>query len=264
MYVGLENMMDKFKFPVSEKKYKGMNFYCGDMVSFVNYIFAYEEDDLKLVVTPNPEMMVEARTNPDFATVLRAVDVRLIDGYGLWLVLKYVYGFKNVSRLTGSDLMKAVLIRNAKESQKKKIFLLGAGEGVALKVAELYPDSEIVGCEAPKFSLDEMEAEVLCQKIVNSGADILFVAFGAPKQEMWMWKFREKLEGLSFVFGVGGAFDFLAGEVDRAPEWMRKYGLEWLYRLKKQPLKRAKRIWTAVFIFPYGVMRDKWNDKKTA
>lgn len=251
------------KLTVKKNLYRGMDFYKGSMKNFISEVYDLSSSKYKypkLVVTPNPEMVVEMNKNSEFANVLQSVDYRLADGFGLWFLLKYFWGCKFLYRICGSDLMQEILNKNTQDDLK--IYLLGAKEGVAASIAEMYPSSNIVGFDSPIYSEDESENEIICQKIVNSEADLLFVAFGAPKQELWMWKNKEKLEGVKFVFGVGGAFDFIAGEVSRAPAIMRKYvGLEWLYRLIKNPLQRSKRIWNAVFVFPCIFMKDFFREK---
>lgn len=244
--------------------YRGMSFYKGTIGGFLNEVFgAIGEsfDSPKVVVTPNPEMIVEMDSNNDFAMVLRSADYRLVDGYGLWFGLRYLWGEKNLDRICGSDLLQEVLDRN--KVGGFKIFLLGARPGVALKIAEMYPDANIVGVDSPKFSLKESEMELVIQKIVNSEADMVFVAFGAPKQEMWMWKAKDRLSRVKFIFGVGGAFDFIAGEVSRAPMVLRKYvGFEWLYRLINEPFKRWRRIYRALVVFAILFMRDLYERYK--
>lgn len=244
--------------------YRGMDFYKGTIGGFLNEVFGVVDDSFdapKVVVTPNPEMVVEMESNNDFAMVLRSADYRLVDGYGLWFGLRYLWGEKNLHRICGSDLLQEILDRN--KVGGFKIFLLGAKPGVALKISEMYPDANIVGVDAPKFSVKESEMELVIQKIVNSEADMVFVAFGAPKQEMWMWKAKDRLSSVKFIFGVGGAFDFIAGEVSRAPVIVRKYvGLEWLYRLLKEPIKRWRRIYRAVVVFPILFVRDLYRRYK--
>lgn len=243
--------------------YRGLSFYKGSIESFVKDVYSIKTKELpRLVVTPNPEMIVEMSKNKEFEDVLQKADYRLVDGFGLWFSLKYLWGEKFLYRICGSDLLELLLKENAKISSKDKlnIYLLGAVEGVASKVREMYPNSKIVGVDAPEYSLDPNVCEIWCQKIVNAETDLLFVAFGAPMQELWMEKFQSKLNGVRFVFGVGGAFDYVAGEVSRAPAFMRKYiGLEWLYRLMRQPLKRWKRIYTAVVLFPILFLKDLWE-----
>jgi N-acetylglucosaminyldiphosphoundecaprenol N-acetyl-beta-D-mannosaminyltransferase len=93
--------------------------------------------------------------------------------------------------------------------------------------------------------------------INRSGAKILLVAFGAPAQEIWLSENLKKLPQIRVAMGVGGTFDFIAGIVPRAPQWMRKIGLEWVYRLYRQPRKRLKRIFNAFCVFPWTVIKKR-------
>ena len=99
-----------------------------------------------------------------------------------------------------------------------------------------------------------------CQLINKSGAELLFVAFGAPKQELWLARNTANLSRIKIAMGVGGAFDFIAGEKYRAPIWLRKIGMEWFFRLIQEP-KRWKRIYNAVIKFPV-VLLTKWLSEK--
>lgn len=193
------------------------------------------------ICTPNPEMLLEAQKNRKFTKILDRSSLNTPDGFGILLAAR----FKRTplkERVTGTDLMREIL-----QTCKQKIFLLGANEGVAKKVAEIWNTANIVGTFAgsPKASEEHKIREI----INDSGAEILFVAYGAPAQEMWIYRNLKYLKTVKLAIGVGGAFDFLAGKVKRAPAWMRKCGLEWLYRLIKEP-KRAKRIYNAVVKFP--------------
>ncbi len=252
---------------IVEKKhlYRGLSFYKGSLENFLVDMFGLCSEDFdqpNIVVTPNPEMIVEMEKNEEFGSVLRRANYRLVDGFGLWFFLKYFWGEKNLYRICGSDLFRRVLEENGKKEQKYKIFLLGAMPGVAEAVRSKYPNSNIVGVANPKFSLEEDEGEVICQKIVNADTDLLFLAFGAPNQEIWMDRFRGRLKSVKFVFGVGGAFDYEAGVVERAPGFLRrKIGFEWLFRLLKEPMKRWKRILKALVVFPVLFMRDWFKDK---
>ncbi|MBU1992726.1 WecB/TagA/CpsF family glycosyltransferase, partial [Patescibacteria group bacterium] len=133
----------------------------------------------------------------------------------------------------------------------KRIFLLGAAKGVAEEVKEKFKKAKIVGTyegsPAPK------QEKKIRELIVNSGTEVLFVAYGAPAQEMWISRNLKFLKTVRLAVGVGGAFDFLSGKVKRAPGWMRKIGLEWLYRLIKEP-RRIRRIINAVIKFPYKII----------
>lgn len=193
------------------------------------------------ICTPNPEMLLEAQKNRKFMKVLDRSSLNTPDGFGILLAARYKHTPLR-ERVTGTDLMKEIL-----QKSKQKIFLLGAGKGVAEKIAEIWNVANIVGTftGSPK-----VEKEQKIREMINkSKAEILFVAYGAPTQEIWIARNLKHLKTVKLAVGVGGAFDFLAGKVKRAPAWMRKCGLEWMYRLIKEP-RRIKRIINAVIKFP--------------
>ena len=127
--------------------------------------------------------------------------------------------------------------------KKYKIFFLGAKEEVVSKVVETYSQEYssniIAGYRNGYFSEDD-EAEI-AEQIVNSGANILFVAISSPTKENFLYKHRKALSKVNFIMGVGGSFDVVAGKVDRAPVWMQNMGLEWMYRLLQEPQRMWKR-----------------------
>ena len=138
------------------------------------------------------------------------------------------------------------------------IFLLGGRNGAAKKCAEKlkdkFPDLQIAGFfEGMANEAGDREAT---SAINATNAQVIFVAYGAPKQEKWIAQNLPKLNSIKAAMGVGGAFDYIAGEISRAPIFMRKMGLEWLWRLFKQP-RRFKRIFRAVIIFPLLVLKEK-------
>jgi N-acetylglucosaminyldiphosphoundecaprenol N-acetyl-beta-D-mannosaminyltransferase len=144
-------------------------------------------------------------------------------------------------RVAGIDLM-INLVALASE-KKHKIFFLGAKEEVVSKVVETYAQqysSDIIAGYRNGYFSREEEAEI-AQQIVNSGANILFVAISSPTKENFLYKYRDILSKVNFVMGVGGSFDVVAGKVNRAPSWMQKNGLEWLYRLLQEPQRMWKR-----------------------
>ena len=146
-------------------------------------------------------------------------------------------------RVTGSDGVPIIAERAAKEGWK--LFLLGAGEGIAQKTAEIlqarYPGLQIAGVYSGSPRAEE-EANIV-ERVNASGADILFVAYGAPEQDKWIARNAPRLN-TAMAMGVGGSFDFIAGIVPRAPRTMQRLGLEWLYRLIIQPwrIKRMMRL----------------------
>mgnify|MGYP002861760393 FL=1 len=185
------------------------------------------------VCTVNPEFMMIAQKDTIFAGVLKRASICVPDGVGLLWASKRL-GEPLPQRVTGSDGVPRI----AQEADKRgwKLFFLGAGEGVAQKAADVlrvqYPNLHIVGIYGGSPSPDE--EETIVQMVNDSGADILLVAYGAPKQDLWIARNQPRLK-CKMAMGIGGSFDFIAGIVPRAPIWMQKNGLEWLYRLYLQP-----------------------------
>jgi len=233
------------------------------------------------LVTPNPEMVIAAQKNPVFKKVLNAADFAAADGVGiLWAsyflnlrkrnfltllasLAAIVFAPQKIrkvipERITGTDLFPKLLEFAA--TRKKKVFLLGAKEGIAEKVKkrfeQKFPDLEISGMfsGSPKIS----EEEGIREQIDSSQAELLFVAFGAPAQEMWIARNLSKFKTVKFAAGIGGAFDFHAGAISRAPKIFRQFGLEWLWRLISQP-SRFPRIWNATFRFVKLVWRERYK-----
>ena len=190
------------------------------------------------VVTPNPELLVMASKDRNYQRVLNNAKLALPDGIGVMIAGK-VMGKPLKERIHGVDLVKSL----CKEISRQPITVgfLGAGPSVAEKTAEClkkeYPGLK-VGLTSQEWSKD----------LKNSPIDILFVAFGSPKQEIWVSENLEKLPA-KVVVGVGGAFDFISGKVRRAPLFMRKIGLEWLFRLIIQPWRIKRQLRLIEFIF---------------
>jgi N-acetylglucosaminyldiphosphoundecaprenol N-acetyl-beta-D-mannosaminyltransferase len=199
------------------------------------------------VATVNPEFIVRACVEPEFARALEACDLATVDGAGLALALRWLHGVA-ATRVTGVDLI-IELARRARDLNLP-VFLLGAGPGVAGAAATalggLAPGLRVAGAVSgtPLPSADEETA----QRIRDGGARLLFVAFGAPAQERWIARNLSRL-GPCVAVGVGGAFDYLAGVTPRAPLWVRRAGLEWLYRLVRQPWRWRRQLALPVFVY---------------
>ncbi len=209
------------------------------------------------IATPNPEMILTARKDFIFREILKNTDLNIPDGFGIILASKLTEKPLK-ERVTGTDLMQSVCDHAPPGT---KIFLLGAAPGIAEKaranLERKNPKIHIVGCYSGSPGTEE-EKHII-QMINESGAQVLFVAFGAPKQEFWLSKNIHLLHHVKLTMGVGGAFDFIAGEIQRAPDWMRKAGLEWLFRLMKQP-SRIKRILNATVVFPVLFLISKLKE----
>ena len=198
------------------------------------------------VVTVNPEFVMEARRNSAFRRVLAAADMATPDGFGLLLAAR-LRGDAFRGRVTGVAL--AELIAASAVAHSWSLFLLGAAPGVAERAAEAlqrkYPGLRIAGCYAGSPRRDEEAA--LRARIIAAQPTVLLVAYGHPAQELWIAR-NQPLLRVPVAIGVGGVFDYLAGKAPHAPGWMRRIGLEWLYRLIRQP-QRWRRILVAVPLF---------------
>ena len=193
----------------------------------------------RIIVTPNAEIIMAARKDPGLKAALNAADVCLPDGIGVVIASKII-GKPLAERTTGFDFMMKVMETSDKEGLS--LFLLGGKPGVAEKAGEkikaMFPGTQIAGSHHGYFKEND-EQEVI-DKINNKKPDILLVAMGCPKQEIFMIHNKDKLK-FRVAMGVGGSLDVLSGTVRRAPVFMQKAGLEWLYRLLTQPL-RFKRM----------------------
>ena len=197
-----------------------------------------ETEKLSMIFTPNSEIILYASNNPEFAEVLNKGDMVIPDGIGV------VYGAKILrnpikERVAGYDLVCNLLPIMAEKGQS--VYLLGAKPGVAEKAAETllakHPGLVIAGTHDGYFKDDE---EVIAE-INKCAPDFLMVCLGFPKQENWIYNNREKLNA-KLAIGAGGCLDVFAGTVQRAPEFYCKHGIEWLYRLAKQPTRFVRML----------------------
>lgn len=198
------------------------------------------------IVTPNPELLVIANNDKDYKKVLNGAELALPDGIGI-IIGSQLLGKPLKQRITGVDFMEML----CKEVSKRPITVsfLGAGPNVAVKTSEClqkrYPGLN-VGWVAQEWS----------EELKNKETDILFVAFGSPKQEIWITEHLNELP-VKVAVGVGGAFDFVSGNVRRAPGFMRRLGLEWLFRLVIQPWRIKRQL--SLVKFSYLILKEKFS-----
>ncbi len=218
------------------------------------------------IVTINPEFVMEAQHNEHFRTILNTADVRITDGVGLVIGSLFLEGFKDrLHRCTGVDL--AWKLAELCYLFQKKMYLMGAYDGIAQNVSQRaahmiekkYPGviagasdclSRGVGEESDSVS------KAVCEQICATNADVLLVAIGAPKQDVWIARYQVLLPSVRIALGAGGTLDYIAGVVPRAPRPIRKLGFEWLYRLVHQP-RRWNRIITATVRYPIALIKQK-------
>lgn len=216
----------------------------------LEYIFKRLEHPSKkfYIVTPNPEILMMASRSRSYQAVLNGAEVSLPDGIGV-LISGKILKKQIIGRITGTDLMEKICAVASK--RPITIGFLGGSRGIAEKAAkclrEKYPGLRVV------FTSDEWNAQF------KEHIDILFVAFGAPKQEEWIAKNLPTID-VTCAMGVGGAFDYVSGRVRRAPKFVRKIGMEWAFRLVRQPW-RARRQ-TALPQFVFAVLREQISNRQ--
>lgn len=196
-----------------------------------------------VVFTPNVDHLVRLQKDREFFEAYQSADFRTCDSKILYYVSRLL-GSPICEKVSGSDLFPAFYWyhRNSKDI---KIFLLGAAEGVAAtaqkRINAKVGREIVVGSYSPSFGFEKNEAE--CQQIIEmvnqSDATVLAVGVGSPKQEKFIYKYRDQFKHIKIFLAIGATIDFEAGNISRAPKWISEMGLEWLYRLLAEP----KRLW---------------------
>ncbi|MSQ26579.1 MAG: WecB/TagA/CpsF family glycosyltransferase [Dehalococcoidia bacterium] len=199
------------------------------------------------IVTVNPEFLIQAQETSEFAGVLNGADLALADGAGLALGAR-VLGRRLADRVPGVDLIDQLAAHAAAAHQS--MFLLGAAPGVADAAAAvlILRHSGLIIAGAWAGSPSAAEENEIVGRIVAARPHYLFVAFGSPQQDLWIHRNLHRLQ-VPVCMGVGGAFDFLSGRVPRAPRWMRSAGLEWAYRLGREPWRWRRMLRLPRFLF---------------
>ena len=202
-------------------------------------------DNLKsgVVFTPNVDHIVKLQRDSEFAQSYSIGDYKVCDSQIVMYASKFL-GTPIKEKISGSDFLPA-FCNYHKNNKEIKIFLLGAAQGVASKAQKKINHKVgrmiVVNCYSPPLGFEKDKAE--CLKIVdmvnNSDATVLVIGFGAPKQEKWLYKYKDYFKSIKIFMALGATIDFEAGHVKRAPKWMSEIGLEWLFRLLCEP----KRLW---------------------
>jgi N-acetylglucosaminyldiphosphoundecaprenol N-acetyl-beta-D-mannosaminyltransferase len=226
-----------------------------------------------IVFTPNVDHVMKLQKNQDFYLVYQEADYRVCDSK----VLMYISSFLRTpiqEKISGSDLFPA-FYKYYQHDDQIKIFLLGA-EADVVKIAQKKINSKvgrniIVAAHSPSFGFDKNEEE--CQEIVklinSSDATVLAIGVGAPKQEMWIAKYRKQLKNIKVFLAIGATINFEAGNIKRSPQWMSEVGLEWLYRLLSEPQRLWKRYLLDAIPFFWLIVKQRfqlyenpWSTKK--
>lgn len=196
------------------------------------------------IVTLNPEMVMMARRDAELAEAVEQASLVVADGVGLLLAGRLL-GLAIRERVTGVDLVPRLC--SLAEQTGASVYFLGAGphvaEGCAAAMQTRFPALRVAGCFAGSPAPDA--APAILRRLDQACPDLLLVAYGVPDEEKWIARHLNRLP-VHLAMGVGGAFDFIAGVVPRAPKWMQHAGLEWLFRLVRQPWR-----WRRMAVLPW-------------
>ncbi len=244
-----------------EKKYiLGVGITSASKEDVLEYIVKSLEkvNEKYFIVTPNPEILVFANDDKSYKNILNKAKIALTDGVGIIFAGKLL-GKQFKERVTGVDLLENLCFRIAEKPIT--VGFLGGRPGVAEKTAEClikkYPGLKVgfVGEEWPNHHFSRLPhvasgqaSSINTKYLIHNTIDVLFVAFGAPKQEVWIDENLDKIP-VKVAVGVGGAFDYISGEVKRSPVWIQNIGFEWLYRLVRQPWRIKRQFSLLKFIW---------------
>ncbi len=201
-----------------------------------------------IVFASNPEKNFSVPRDPALYDTFKNADLLLPDGIGMVKAAKIIYGV-DIKRIPGVEFMEEICGLCAEK--KFKIFIYGAKEEVNREAVEIlqkrYEGLDIAG--RANGYLKEQDMPALIDKINASGAQVLFLALGSPRQEQWFVRYRDQLENVRVCQGIGGTLDTIAGTVKRAPQFFQKLNLEWFYRLLTQPSRAGRQILLLKFIW---------------
>lgn len=214
------------------------------------------------VVTVNPEIVVQSLVDPAFRNILqKSSNINTADGVGISWAIDLLHG-KKVERITGSDSLEKICKLCAKHNNS--VFFYGAMPNIAKKAADVLKSriknlkvEDTFSPERADIPLEELPFDT---QYYMKCASVIFVGLGAPDQEKWIHNNLHKLPKCKLIIGIGGSFDFVAGNVKRAPSWICKSGLEWMYRLYKQPSRWRRML--RLPLFALNVLLLKMIDKK--
>lgn len=215
-----------------------------------------------VVFTPNVDHLIRLQKDSEFVKIYQTADYRVCDSKILYYASRFL-GCPVKEKISGSDLFPA-FYEYHQDNEDITIFLLGAKEGIAKKAQEninaKVGRQMVIGAHSPSFGFEknEEECEQIIEMINRSGATVLGVGVGAPKQEKWIAKHKHRMPNVKIFLAIGATIDFEAGVLKRAPKWMSEVGMEWLFRLVSEPLRLWKRYLEDTYFF-WLVLKQKMN-----
>ncbi len=237
------------------------------LIGTVNHWIAHPTRS-RLVTFTNVHMTVEAARRPEFGTVLEQMDMNCPDGFPVFWLLRRKHG-EEVEKVSGPDFIQAFCQQSALLGHRHdhRHYFYGGAPGIAQRTSEAlskrYPGLQVAGHYCPPFRpLSATESDAVAREIEATGANIVWVCLGCPKQEQWISDMRDRLPGKVFL-AVGQAFDIVAGRTQRAPEFMSRYGGEWIYRLFQEPRRLWKRYLVTNSLFVTLLMKERLSQRAT-
>lgn len=236
----------------------------GQAIAHLRHRIGESRFDCRYVVTPNVDHAVLLQSNSELREAYGQADLVLADGFPLVWASRWL-GRPLPERVPGSDLVPQ-LFDSVGAGETLRIFLLGAAPGVATRAAKRisrrWPAVQIVGAYSPPmgFESDRAENDRILARINEVRPDVLVIGLGAPKQECWIYRHRSNVAA-KVALCVGATIDFMAGERKRAPRWMQRIGLEWLFRMCGEPRRLVKRYAFDAWVFPRLVWKQ-WRDQR--
>lgn len=220
-----------------------------------------------VVFTPNVDHLMKLQHDDEFFKVYQLANYKLCDSKILIYASRFL-GTPIKEKISGSDFFPA-FYNYHRNNERVKIFLLGGSQGIAKRAQERINKkigrNIVVAAHSPSFEFedDEEECRQIIKMIDESEATVLAIGVGAPKQEKWIYKYKDKLPKVNFFFAIGATIDFEAGNVKRAPKWMSDVGFEWLYRLLSEPQRLWKRYLIEDLPFFWLILKQKLNLYRT-
>jgi N-acetylglucosaminyldiphosphoundecaprenol N-acetyl-beta-D-mannosaminyltransferase len=222
---------------------------CGDILN---------SNETKTLFFLNAHCFNVAQKDSQYADALKETDILLNDGIGL-KIASFFTSVRFQENLNGTDLIPKIIALASQNG--KNVFFFGGKPGIAKKAAKnvksKFPDINISGTHSGYF--ESNEERLLLQEIDSLKTDLLIVGMGVPKQEIWIKNNKKHLKNVKLIIAGGAIIDFLSEEIERAPLWMRKTGLEWVYRLILEPRRMWKRYLVGNLVFFYHILRLKLN-----
>lgn len=216
-----------------------------------------------VVFTPNVDHLVKLQKNKDFIKAYDTADYKLCDSKIVFYAANFL-GTPIEEKISGSDLFPA-FYNYHKENAAIKIFLLGANTGIA-KIAQREINNKVgrnivIASRSPSYGFENKQEE--CEQIIadinSSGATVLAIGVGTPKQEIWIAKYKARMPNIKIFLAIGATIDFEAGKIKRCPKWVSDVGVEWLYRLLTEPTRLWKRYLVDDLPFFWFVLQQRLN-----